>query len=231
MQKRCPKCWDWIQLPEDGSSVECPYCQSVVSLSDAPVPLSERIRHGKAAFAGEECFSGRARRSEYWAKAIRLMLVAIFVALPLVVVPIVTTMSNARNSGVEVGSVICIVLGVLIAIVCWVAVLPVTVRRLHDRNMSGWWILWFALLECVPFVGWMAGIVQFVIVGCMDGVPGPNQYGPDPKGRNNFQSQKSTAVESMGPEARIMRLRDMLAKGLITESEFNERRTKIVSEL
>ena len=49
-----------------------------------------------------------------------------------------------------------------------------TVRRLHDTNRSGWWVL----LSFVP----LGGIVLLVWT-IMDGTPGPNDYGPDPKQR------------------------------------------------
>lgn len=52
--------------------------------------------------------------------------------------------------------------------------IAVTVRRFHDQDKSGW----FYLLGFIPYVG---GIVAFIFM-CIDGTPGPNQYGPDPKG-------------------------------------------------
>jgi len=46
-----------------------------------------------------------------------------------------------------------------------------TVARLHDRDHSAWWLLWWLL----PVVGW---IVLFVDNGFLRGTPGPNRYGP-----------------------------------------------------
>jgi uncharacterized membrane protein YhaH (DUF805 family) len=51
--------------------------------------------------------------------------------------------------------------------------LAVTVRRLHDTDRSGWWIL----LNLIPIVG--ALIV--LIFTCLDGTPGDNRFGPNPK--------------------------------------------------
>jgi uncharacterized membrane protein YhaH (DUF805 family) len=45
--------------------------------------------------------------------------------------------------------------------------IAVGVRRMHDTNHSGWWLL-------VPLVN--------LIFACTDSQPGPNQYGPNPKG-------------------------------------------------
>lgn len=60
-------------------------------------------------------------------------------------------------------------------------ILPVTVRRFHDHDMSGWWMVFFWLFGLIPVVGWIVGVVCFIILVCMDGTPGLNQYGPNPK--------------------------------------------------
>ena len=50
----------------------------------------------------------------------------------------------------------------------------ISIRRLHDRNMYGWWYL----MILIPYVGWAALIVLF----CLKGTTGPNRFGPDPLG-------------------------------------------------
>lgn len=52
-----------------------------------------------------------------------------------------------------------------------VPTLAVSVRRLHDINKSGWWML----LCLIP----MGGFV-ILILECIEGDPGNNQYGPNP---------------------------------------------------
>jgi len=49
----------------------------------------------------------------------------------------------------------------------------VTIRRLHDTGRTGWWIL----IAFVPIVG---GIILLIFM-VLDGNPGENKYGPDPK--------------------------------------------------
>ncbi len=49
--------------------------------------------------------------------------------------------------------------------------LAVSVRRLHDRDYSGWWIL-------LAFTG--IGYILLIIWYCMRGTAGPNRFGPDP---------------------------------------------------
>ena len=53
--------------------------------------------------------------------------------------------------------------------------LGVAIRRLHDTNRSGWWIL----IALVPFIGWIILLVFYASAG----TPGPNDHGPDPKGQ------------------------------------------------
>jgi uncharacterized membrane protein YhaH (DUF805 family) len=50
--------------------------------------------------------------------------------------------------------------------------LAVAVRRLHDIDRTGWWILlWF-----IPIIGW----IILIIWHCTAGTPGPNRFGQDP---------------------------------------------------
>jgi uncharacterized membrane protein YhaH (DUF805 family) len=51
--------------------------------------------------------------------------------------------------------------------------LGIAVRRLHDTDRSGWWIL----IGLVPIVG----IILLIVWYCTAGTAGPNTYGPDPK--------------------------------------------------
>jgi uncharacterized membrane protein YhaH (DUF805 family) len=105
-------------------------------------------------------FSGRARRSEYWYFALFNLLVS-FVA---------GFLDAVLGTDYDTGS------GGLIATVAGLALflpsLAVGVRRLHDTDRSGWWIL----IGLIPIVGWILLIVWF----CTDSKP-DNQYGPNPK--------------------------------------------------
>ena len=52
--------------------------------------------------------------------------------------------------------------------------LAIGVKRCHDRDKSGWWLL----LSFIPVIGWIWLLIEF---GFLDGTPGPNKYGPSPK--------------------------------------------------
>jgi uncharacterized membrane protein YhaH (DUF805 family) len=67
--------------------------------------------------------------------------------------------------------------------------LAVTVRRLHDRNVSGWYLLGFIVV--VGVLSQIAGLgrilvvlleIAYVVFLALPGTPGTNKYGPDPLG-------------------------------------------------
>ena len=101
-------------------------------------------------------FSGRARRSEYWYWSLALFL-AYIVAVILIAI--------SRPLG--------LIVYVLVFLAAIVPSLAVGVRRLHDTNKSGWWLL----IGLVPFVGAIVLLIFF----CLDSDPQPNQYGASPK--------------------------------------------------
>ena len=130
-------------------------------------------------------YRGRARRRTYWFTILGISLVAA-VATFITILPFINDLAQGGIDDLEVAvSRHAIELLILLAIgtVTFILLLPVSVRRLHDRNMSGWWILAFMLGGMIPYVGSLVSIVQFVIMGCLAGTPGPNRFGPDPKGR------------------------------------------------
>lgn len=51
--------------------------------------------------------------------------------------------------------------------------LGLAVKRFHDRDKSGWWIL----IQLIPLVGAIWYIVE---TGFLPGTPGTNRFGPDP---------------------------------------------------
>ncbi|MBR4907647.1 MAG: DUF805 domain-containing protein [Acidaminococcaceae bacterium] len=65
-----------------------------------------------------------------------------------------------------------IFLGAIIVIAAFIVNLLLKIRRLHDLNRSGWWIL-------VVFAP-VAHFLFFVFLLFWKGTEGPNQYGPDP---------------------------------------------------
>jgi uncharacterized membrane protein YhaH (DUF805 family) len=54
----------------------------------------------------------------------------------------------------------------------WIG-LAVNVKRWHDRDKSGWWIL----INLVPVIG---GLWSLIETGFLPGTRGSNRFGPDP---------------------------------------------------
>ena len=106
-------------------------------------------------------FNGRARRKEYWTFALTNAAVVFVLYLIALLVGNLT---------------FAIILYVLVGIAYLAILVPtiaVIVRRLHDTDRPGV----FILLVFIPIVG---GIILLVFMAT-EGTRGPNQYGPDPK--------------------------------------------------
>jgi uncharacterized membrane protein YhaH (DUF805 family) len=117
-------------------------------------------------------FNGRSRRKEYWMFTLGLILA--FLLLFALFAAFAATAGSSGSDDFEsmVGGT-----GVIVFVVAYLAILipsiAVQVRRMHDQDKSGW----FVLLSLIPYIG---GIIIFVFM-CMEGTKGPNRFGPDPK--------------------------------------------------
>ena len=106
-------------------------------------------------------FSGRSRRMEYWYFVLFNIIVSI-------VLGTIDALLGTLGSGMGVG-----LLSGIYGLAILIPSLAVTVRRLHDTDRTGWWIL----IALVPLIG---GIVLLVFA-LLEGTPGPNRYGLNPK--------------------------------------------------
>jgi uncharacterized membrane protein YhaH (DUF805 family) len=103
----------------------------------------------------------------------------------------------------------------------------ITIKRYHDRGMSGWWVLWSVLIVCLLCVPTAAALESFgfanivwpwvvtwislyaasfaviafaLIVYFLPGDIGPNAFGADPLGpRKPKKPRKDPALEFPGP--------------------------------
>ncbi len=111
-------------------------------------------------------FEGRARRKEFW----MFSLIHFLIVMALQTLMFMVGGMNPESS---LGLVISGILG-LYGLGVFIPSLAVSVRRLHDTNRSGWWVL----IGLVPIIGLIVLIVFYV----QDSQPGANQYGDNPKG-------------------------------------------------
>ena len=100
-------------------------------------------------------FNGRARRTEYW----------MFVLFN-IIISFVLGFVEGLVGGPGV-------IGLLYGLAVLIPGIAVAVRRLHDTDRSGWWLL----IAFVPIIGAIVLLVFMV----QDSKSGQNQYGTNPK--------------------------------------------------
>ena len=98
-------------------------------------------------------FKDRASRSEYWYFQILFFPIAIWSQFP----------SNTDSV---------LILQLILLFGTLIPTFSSGVRRLHDRDKSGWWIL----ISFIPFVG----SIILIIILAEKGTEGPNRFGPYP---------------------------------------------------
>jgi uncharacterized membrane protein YhaH (DUF805 family) len=108
-------------------------------------------------------FGGRARRAEYWW----------FVLFSVLIGVVTSILDVALGTDFEGSSPSRGLLSLIANLALFLPSLAVAVRRLHDTDRSGWWVL----IGLIPLVGVIVLLVFFV----QDGTPGPNRFGPSPK--------------------------------------------------
>ena len=118
-------------------------------------------------------FSGRARRKEYW----MFFLFNVLISLGLGVLDVVAgTYSVEYETGF---------FSALYSLLVLIPSIAVSVRRLHDTNRSGWWIV----ISLIPIIG----VLVLFVFTCFDSQPGTNRFGANPK---EASSQTLPAVET-----------------------------------
>ena len=123
-------------------------------------------------------FAGRARRKEYWLWQVFVFLV--FTALYIWLFSAISGLQGGSAAEMEQMMMATPAANLPIAAIAIAALglflpsLAVQVRRLHDSDKSGWWVL-------LGLTG--IGSLVLLIMNLIDGTQGPNRYGEDPKGR------------------------------------------------
>ena len=143
-------------------------------------------------------FNGRSRRMEYWMFTLfSTIMVLIFGAIMLIGLPWAEMAAQSANAGAMTadkfggagapatpefnpGAMFWIGLGLLSLWILGTLIpgIAVTVRRFHDQDKSGW-------MYCLSFIPYIGGFIVLVFM-FLDGTPGPNQYGEDPKARGGY---------------------------------------------
>ena len=104
-------------------------------------------------------FKGRASRSEFW----WFFLFNILVQIVATILDGILGMGGPQSIGL---------IAPIASLALLLPAIAVGVRRLHDRDMSGWWML----IMFFPLIGGIA----LLIICAMKGTEGDNRFGPDP---------------------------------------------------
>jgi len=165
-------------------------------------------------------FSGRMARSDFW--IFSLVLLAIFV------------LATALDASFSTSSGKSSLFFGLAGLVHLLPQLAANVRRLHDADRSGWWmLLWLT---------GVGGVVVFILL-CLPGTPGSNSFGASPASSDGLENSASgslpvfTAAEHTLPTqspakliSEIERLSRLYTEGSLTDSEFEAAKSRILSK-
>lgn len=173
-------------------------------------------------------FNGRSRRSEYWLWALFYFLANVFLAILQFSSLFFAAGAGSNGNTPAVGGLYFTIMG--LRVLFWLGlVIPhtaVAVRRFHDINRTGWWVVFPTAIMIISLIGffalsggewvtavqnmknlrendpaafgqgmtilrpflwvfllWLLAKIVTLVLRVMDGTPGPNRFGPDPKSR------------------------------------------------
>lgn len=174
------------------------------------------------------CFTtkGRAQRKEFWiiegVSLICSLLIGLFV---------IFVVSSKQATAASKSSLILVA---VLGLAFWIASLCVWIRRLHDLNRSEWWLLSpiVGKIAC-KFLGFslfsvlmdLACLAWFIVLGSINGTPGENDYGSDPKGRVGTGEQTNTskiAIWILSAVSALVSVIAIAARNLIPETALQE---------
>ena len=119
-------------------------------------------------------FDGRATRAEYW-------YFTLFNFLALFVLAIVDSVIGGFNPEAGIG-----LLGGIYSLAILIPNIAVSVRRLHDTDRSGWWLL----IYLIPLIGALVLLIFMV----QDSQTSDNPYGLNPKPGNKGDDKSHVVI-------------------------------------
>jgi uncharacterized membrane protein YhaH (DUF805 family) len=184
---RCPVCATPLKIPRDAVEFRCPFCtktlyveydftgvklhkeqpqapaapppsefEQLLARASAPRPSPWRVWQNRL-FG----FGGRISRKVYW--------VGFAVGVPLYFIANWLARRVGRATPGPSALTLALLGLALLALGLWLW-LAVSIKRYHDRNKSGWWVL----IALIPYIGTLWQVVE---LGFFAGNPGPNRFG------------------------------------------------------
>jgi len=115
-------------------------------------------------------FQGRINRAKFWLVALGILVIEVILFAAVFGSAVMS--ADPEQALAAIGPIAGIVICVFAVVATWISI-AVAVKRFHDRNKSGWWVL----IVLVPIIG---GLWYLIECGFLRGTPGSNNYGPDP---------------------------------------------------
>ncbi len=162
----CPLCGQMFAGSSDdiGATVNCPSCGrpfTLEAVGEAPKKLPNAFQWYLGIFKKYVVFKSRSRRREFW--WVLLIHVCIGIVMRVIDGLVFDEYDDWKN-----------LFFLLYSLATALPLLALQVRRLHDTNKSGWWVL----LVSVPVVN-----IAYLVWLATKGDVGSNRFGADPKGR------------------------------------------------
>jgi uncharacterized membrane protein YhaH (DUF805 family) len=142
-------------------------------------------------------FEGRINRAKYWLVALISVIAGMFILMRSLFA-LADRVNDADPATIATVFPILFyaIAYPLIAVSTWIYA-ATSVKRLHDRNKSGWWIVPFCVLPILlpdvagrlgnSYAAFFIGLIAFVLsiwsfveTFCLRGTRGPNRFRPDP---------------------------------------------------
>ena len=159
-------------------------------------------------------FSGRATRSEYW------YFVLIYSITYTILMGIDFAIGTFSKQLMENGSFLGFI-STAYSLILFLPSLAVTVRRLHDINKSGWWVLFIF----VPIIGFILLLIYLCTNSKED-----NKYGVNPKSLvNENQKDNSSSESSNNVIEQLEKLSKLKDDGILSQEEFDTQKQQILS--
>ena len=104
---------------------------------------------------------GRVNRKQFW---LRLMLPVFAVGIILVILDAALGTRDPESVGLFLG-----LFSLIWSLIIIFPSILVNIKRFHDRDKSGWWVL----IALVPLIGPLWLLIE---LGFLNGTPGPNRF-------------------------------------------------------
>ena len=161
-------------------------------------------------------FKGRINRKPWWLATIAVGLTASVITAIIEVIARTSgqTAIDPVTNQVEPTGLLGMLVGLVGLVNMWIA-FALSAKRLHDRDRTGWWLIWqllililavilvvvaiavpqeqgavwYALAGAACLAAFVVSVWLFVQIGFLRGTQGPNRFGPDPLGAARADAQ------------------------------------------